>query len=80
MSKPKVMLLGKLPPPYMGPAIATQILLNSALSKHYVLLHLDTNVHKNLGTLGKWSFKKVGQNIRIYFKFISMVLKEKPDV
>ena len=80
MSKPKVLLLGKLPPPYMGPAIATQILLNSALSKHYDLVHLDTNVHKNLTTLGGWSLKKVGQNLQIYFRFASMARKEKPDV
>ena len=80
MSKPKVMLLGKLPPPYMGPAIATQILLNSALTKQYSIIHLDTNVHKTLGTLGKWSLKKVGQNVNIYVRFVSSLLKDKPEV
>ncbi|MBX2819504.1 MAG: glycosyltransferase [Rhodothermaceae bacterium] len=80
MSKPKVLLLGKLPPPYMGPAIATEIILNSALTKQYNVIHLDTNVHKTLGTLGTLSLKKVGQNVGIYFRFLSILLREKPDV
>ena len=43
--KPKVMLLGPLPPPYIGPATATQILINSKLTEEFTLYHCNTNTH-----------------------------------
>ena len=36
-NKPTVCIFGKLPPPYMGPAIATQILLQSRLKNNFNL-------------------------------------------
>ncbi len=80
MDKPTVLLLGKLPPPYMGPAIATQILLNSGLNDHYRLLHVNTNVHESLHTLGVWSLRKVFQNFRVYRDLIRVLYREKPDL
>ena len=64
----------------MGPAIATEIILNSKLNEHYELIHVDTNVHQSLLTMGGWSLKKVGQNIRIYLRFLSVLQREKPDL
>ena len=80
MSKPKILLLGKLPPPYMGPAIATQILLNSRLTERYEVLHVNTNVHESLETLGTWSFGKVWKNLSIYAHFIEVLRREQPDL
>ena len=82
LTKPKVLLLGKLFSPYMGAAIATQILLNSSLTKHYTLLHLDTAAYKpqHLIMSGVWGLRRTWQKIGIYIKFISLVLKEKPEV
>ena len=63
-----------------GPAIATQIILDSKLHEEYNLIHVDTNVHKSIQTMGKWSVKKIWQNIAIYLRFFSVILKEKPDL
>ena len=79
-SQSKVLILGKLPPPCIGPAIATQNLLSSRLRDLYKLSHLDTNVHESLGTLGEWQLGKVWKNVKIYFRFVRIICKVKPDL
>ncbi len=79
-AKKKVLILGKLPPPYMGPSVAFEILINSGLKNHYLLLSLDVKANESLDTLGKWSFKKLFANLGIYRKLFSLLQKEKPDV
>jgi glycosyltransferase involved in cell wall biosynthesis len=78
--KKKVLILGKLPPPYMGPAIATSILLNSGLKERYDLIHLDVRAHKDINQLGRFSFKKIFRNFSIYFKLNGLIKKEQPDL
>ena len=80
MSKKTVMILGKLPPPYMGPSIATEILLNSELKNTFNLIHLDTKINSTLKSFGKWNLSKLFKNISIYFKMINLLIKHKPDV
>jgi glycosyltransferase involved in cell wall biosynthesis len=80
MSKPRVLILGKLPPPYMGPAIATEILLNSDLKNQFELLHVNTKANDSLATLGKWSFTKFFRNIGIYLSLLSVILKRRPHL
>jgi len=78
--KPIILILGKLPPPLMGPAIATQIILNSKLKEEFQLVHLDTRMNKEVATMGRWSFSKMIRSIAIYFEFISLVREHQPDV
>jgi len=60
MSKLKtILLLGKLPPPYMAPSIATELLLKSDLSRNFNLLHVDTKVNTDLKNIGKFNFDKI---------------------
>ena len=80
MAKQKVLLLGKLPPPYMGPSIATEIILQSTLNNHFELIHLDTKINHKISSFGTWSFTKVFANISIYFKMVSLLRKCKPDL
>ncbi len=78
--KKKVLILGKLPPPYMGPSVAFEILINSGLKENYHLLHLDVKANESLATLGKWSLKKVFTNFNIYSKLAAILKNEKPDL
>ena len=80
MPRKKVLILGKLPPPFMGPAIATSILLNSSLKENYELLHLDTRINKSVATMGKWSPMKAMRSLGLYIRYIGLLLKEKPDL
>ena len=79
MSKPKVIIVGKLPPPYIGPAVATKILLNSSLSDEFELLHLNTTINKTVEDFGKAGFSKVLKNLAVYFRLIKMLTKEKDE-
>lgn len=80
MSKKKVLILGKLPPPFMGPAIATQIILNSRLRNSFQLLHHSTKVNESLNMLGKWNFEKIIKNFTIYINLLKVCILEKPDL
>ncbi|MEP7263918.1 MAG: glycosyltransferase family 4 protein [Bacteroidota bacterium] len=80
MKKKVILLLGKLPPPYMGPSIATQIILKSSLNNSFNLVHLDTKAYDDLNELGKWSFKKLKRNIGIYFRMRKLIKKNQPAI
>lgn len=73
-------ILGKLPPPYMGPAIATGIILNSDLRNRFDLLFLNTKANDSISTLGKWNFSKIFRNLSIYGKLWRMAARQKPDL
>ena len=64
----------------MGPAIATQILLDSSLGTSYRLFHINTNVHQDLKSIGSWSLKKTLKNFRIYIRFFRMLVQTRPDL
>jgi glycosyltransferase involved in cell wall biosynthesis len=78
--KKTVLILGKIPPPYFGPAIATSILLNSELKNKFKLLHLDTRAYKDIHMLGKWNFSKIIQNISIYKQLYKILKEQHPDL
>ena len=80
VNPPSVIFLGQLPPPYMGPSLATQIILNSALAQDFELRHLDTSHHKSLDTLGSINFSNVTSALRQYLILISMILRKRPDI
>jgi glycosyltransferase involved in cell wall biosynthesis len=78
--KKNILLLGKLPPPYMGPSIATALLLQSDLSRTFNLLHVDTKVNTDLKNIGKFNFDKIKKNLAIYRKLIKINRNNKPEL
>ncbi len=78
--KPTVLILGPLPPPLFGPAIATRILLNSSLNRAFNLVHLDTNTHQELSSLGKFRLSRLLENFHLYIKMLWLVLQRTPDL
>jgi len=80
MATKKILILGKLPPPFMGPALATKIILQSELKLRYRLIHIDTKAYDSLSELGKWSLKKVLRNYSIYFRMLKTCITRTPDL
>jgi glycosyltransferase involved in cell wall biosynthesis len=78
--KPTILLLGKLPPPLIGPAIATKIILNSSLKEHYNLVHFDTRMNTDIATMGKWSLSKLLKSFRLYHDFKKTIKGHQPDI
>lgn len=64
----------------MGPAIATGIILNSALRDRFDLLFLNTKANDSINTLGKWNFSKIFRNLSIYRKLWGIASKQRPDL
>lgn len=67
--KSTILILGKLPPPYMGPAIATKILLDSSLKNDFNVVHLNTKINESVADMGKWNFSKMFASISLYLNY-----------
>ena len=78
--KKKILLISKLPPPFYGTTVWTEILLNSSLKDRYNLIHFNNNIHKDLKTLGKFGIRNIGSNLNLYFRLILKLKSEKPDL
>jgi len=80
MEKARIVVLGKLPPPYMGTAVWFDTLRHSSLTGLYDIQWFNVNVHSGFPTMGKGSFSKIWPNIRLYFQFKQLLLKFKPHL
>lgn len=76
----KVLLFGKLPPPYMGPSIASEILLKSDFALKNELVFFNTSVHSDINTIGKFRIYSIIRNIVLYISCISTIRRFRPDV
>ena len=57
--KPKVLIIGSLPPPHHGCNVFVQQLLNSDLPKRFRVIHLDTSDRRSLDNITKLDFTNV---------------------
>ncbi|MGQ9722106.1 MAG: glycosyltransferase family 4 protein [Candidatus Jordarchaeum sp.] len=70
--------MGQLPPPYMGPTIATQVILGSKLKDEFEIIFLDMSDHRDLSRLNKVDLSNIVSAIKIYFAFCALILWHKP--
>lgn len=80
MEKPRILILGKLPPPVMGPAIATEIILGSKLREEYDLHHFDTRINESVADMGRLKLAKIKIIRRKYSAFKDMLKEVKPQL
>jgi glycosyltransferase involved in cell wall biosynthesis len=80
MNKPKILILGKLPPPYFGPAIATEIILNSALNDFYSIVHFSTKLNESAAEIDKFRISKIWKVFSQLYSFWELIRKEKPVI
>ncbi len=78
MERPPVLIIGKLPPPYIGPAVATKIILESSLQERFELHHFDSRINENVADMGTLRFSKLLTIRRMYRSFREMLLSVKP--
>lgn len=79
MEKPVILILGKLPPPYMGPAVATKIILEAeVLSERFDLHHFDTRINASVAEMGKFRLSKLAVLGRMYSAFRRKMIRLKP--
>lgn len=80
MVKPRILILGKLPPPLMGPSLATEIILKSELNEPFDLHHFDTRINTSVAQMGRYSWSKLGIIRKKYRHFKRVLKKVKPDL
>ncbi len=78
--KLRVVLFGKLPPPYIGPAVATQRILASDLVNRYQIVHMDTSDHRGIHTLAKIDLGNILIALKQYLVFLGLCFKHRPDL
>jgi glycosyltransferase involved in cell wall biosynthesis len=78
--KKTILFLSPLPPPYMGPTIATDIILNSELKNEFALIHLDTSDHRELDFLNKMDFRNVFLAIKHGVLLFWLIVTRMPDL
>jgi len=76
----KIIFLGPVPPPYMGPTMATKVLLDSKLKEEFDLIHLDTSDHRDLTFLAKFDFTNVVLGIKSYFQLLFLLIFRWPKI
>lgn len=73
-NKKTIIYLAPLPPPYMGPSIATQIILNSRFVNEFNVLHIDTADKRSLNNLARIDVTNILLALKHYFLlFIKLV-------
>jgi glycosyltransferase involved in cell wall biosynthesis len=76
----RVLIIGKLPPPYQGTAIWMKILSNNKFPKKFKLLYFNSSLNTTIFEFGKFSFIKILKSISLYFYFIKMIIRERPQL
>lgn len=78
--KPRIMIFGALPPPYIGPSIATEILLNSSLHDYFSIIHMNTSDHRSPENIGKMDVINIYLAILQILRFFLLLFKYRPAV
>jgi glycosyltransferase involved in cell wall biosynthesis len=76
--KPRVLFLGPVPPPHMGPSLATVVILDSRLREEFELIHLDTSDPRELDTLGAIDFRNIWLALKFYVQMIVAIVRHRP--
>jgi glycosyltransferase involved in cell wall biosynthesis len=80
LPRPRLLIIGPLPPPYAGPEIGTEIFLRSrVLGQHFLLGHINTTVRASNVEKGRMDVKMVLAYVRYLGRLLSAMLVFRPD-
>jgi len=78
--KPKLLVIGPIPPPYYGVAVATQRILTSTLSQDFDLLSLDTSDRREKRNFGKLDATNILLALKHIAQLIWLLLVHRPHI
>ena len=77
----KIVVLGSVPPPWEGMAVANKNVLESKLIRtRFVLLHYDTKINIKLSTIGKISIVKLFNEVCLCLNYPFYLVRNKPSM
>jgi glycosyltransferase involved in cell wall biosynthesis len=78
-ARPRILVVGPLPPPTHGVSVMTQTLLDSSLSRRYDLAHLDTADRRGVSNIGRFDVGNVRLAALHGLRFVSLLLRQRID-
>jgi glycosyltransferase involved in cell wall biosynthesis len=78
--RPRVLVIGPLPPPYHGGSIATRYLLSSSLEREFELIHVDTTDRRGLENIGRLDAGNVGFALLHFARFLRVLVRRQPEL
>ncbi|MGB2866545.1 MAG: glycosyltransferase family 4 protein [Sedimentisphaerales bacterium] len=78
--KKTIIFMAPTPPPFMGPSIATEIILNSRFTEEFNVIHIDTADRRPLSKLSKIDVTNIYLALKHYFLLIRKLLFNKVDL
>lgn len=79
--RPRVLIIGPVPPPYLGPAVNTRALLgHPALHERFDVLHLDTSDRRDITNSGRFDLTNVKLALQHGARFVAMLARHSPDL
>ncbi|RMG26304.1 MAG: glycosyltransferase family 1 protein [Armatimonadetes bacterium] len=79
-SRPRLLVVGPLPPPPGGGETVTKVLIESSLKEKYELRHFDTSRRVSKETMGHWTLANARWALRYYSQFRRVVREFRPDI
>jgi glycosyltransferase involved in cell wall biosynthesis len=73
-NKKGIIFMAATPPPYMGPSVATDIILNSRFVEEFNIFHIDTADRRPLKNLGKIDFINIILSLKHYFQLLKYLI------
>ena len=80
MGKLSFLMLAPLPPPFAGPEISTEILLNAGLKDHFNFTFIKSNIRKANTEKGRFDIIGASRFSYILLQLIYKIIKNKPKV
>jgi glycosyltransferase involved in cell wall biosynthesis len=79
--RPRILVIGALPPPYIGPSIATaDILASKPIREEFQIIFCDISDRRELVSLGKFDWPNVLLAFMHIPKCLAMILVRQPDI
>jgi glycosyltransferase involved in cell wall biosynthesis len=75
---PQVVVIGPLPPPFHGGAVATSLVLRSGLTSACHILHLDTTDRRGLDNIGRFEIGNVVLALSHCARLLRLLAMERP--
>ncbi|GIV01270.1 MAG: hypothetical protein KatS3mg015_0100 [Fimbriimonadales bacterium] len=79
-TRPRLLVVGPLPPPPGGGETVTKVLIESSLKEKYELRHFDTSRRVSKETMGHWTLANARWALRYYSQFRRVVREFRPDI
>jgi len=78
--RPRLLIVGALPPPLHGVTVMTAALLNGALNDDFEVLHADTSDHRTVANIGRFELANVMLALCHGARFVAMLRRHHPDL